>query len=267
MKEILCTTVEIGLNKPIKVLQITDVHITESNENDSDAVRSLTEGRRETFYGLGRPRDCLPQEFLKEAFSLAEAQDAFPVLTGDIMDMDTAANREEMHHCLGGKDFLYTAGTHEFQTIHWLEPLDEAGNYYNTIRKEMMREFGNWDFDHRILGGVNLITMDNSQDFFTEDSYLKLQGEIRRGLPIVLFMHVPLNCPTLRRSAEECNNRFSQFQYEVNLKTIDLIQSCPLIKAVFAGHWHCNREFPEHQPPVYVTPGAFSGVVRMIEIR
>lgn len=267
MKEVLHTVVEIGLEKPVKVLQITDVHITEAKDTESEKTRRFTQHRDEVFLSLGRTPESKPQETLVSAFEFAKAEGAFPILTGDIIDFDTVANREVAVECLKGRDFLYTAGSHEFQTTNWLEPLDEEGDYYPTVRKELMSLFGSLDFDHRIINGVNLITMDNSMDFFSEDSYVKLQGEISRGLPMVLFMHVPLVCGSLKRPPEECNNRFTQEQYEINLKTIELIESCPLIKATFAGHWHGNYEYPDHQPPTYVAPGTFTGVVRMIEIR
>lgn len=273
MVEIIRTTLNLGLEKPVKVLQITDTHITESNENDDQRMKDLIEMRRETFVKEGKYAPRKPQEYLVKAFELAEAEGAFPVLTGDIMDLNSAGGREVLHACLDGRDFLHTAGTHEFQRSSCTPrccPLEEPGFYYEETRAALQAEFPwNWDSDNRVIGGVNLVTLDNSQDFFTAGAYAKLQAEIERGLPMILFMHVPITCDTLKRLPHVPpmeDYRFSQEDYEISRKTVELIESCPLVKAVFAGHWHCRSEYPDNQPPSFVTPGTYAGIVRMIEI-
>lgn len=275
MVQILSTVLEIGLDAPVKVLHITDTHITESNENDDQRMKDLIEMRRETFIKEGKYAPRTPQEYLKEAFALAEKEGAFPVLTGDITDLNSAGGREALHDCMDGRaDFLYTAGTHEFQRSSCTPkccPLEEPAPYYEDTRAALQAEFPwNWDSDHRVIGGVNLVTLDNSQGFFTQDAYEKLKAEIEKGLPMVLFMHVPLTCGTLKRVPHEPpyeNYRFSREEYEISRKTVDLIESTPLVKATFAGHWHCDSQYPDHQPPTWVTPGTYAGIVRMIEIR
>ena len=275
MVNVLHTVVEIGLEKPVKVLHITDTHITESNEKDDQRMKDLIEMRRDTFVKEGKYAPRTPQEYLIEAFEIAEKEGAFPVLTGDITDLNSAGGRAVLHECMDGrKDFLYTAGTHEFQRSSCTPkccPLEEPGTYYEDTRAALQAEFPwNWDSDCRIVGGVNMVTLDNSQGFFTADAYAKLQEEIKKGLPMVLYMHVPLTCDTLKRTPG-CPvyefYRFSQEEYEISRKTVELIESTPLIKATFAGHWHCNSQYPDHQPPTYVTPGTYAGIVRLIEIR
>lgn len=263
MEKILHTVVEIGLEKPFKVLHITDTHITESNEDDSEKMQALMKRRKEVFLKLGRTPDKEPQEHLKEALALADAEGAYPVLTGDLMDANAHGSRIILEEILKGRDYLYTAGSHEGQTTNWLEPMEEADPYYKEFCDYYATRFGTWFFDHKIINGVNLVTMDDAPNFFTEDSYLRLQGEINRGLPIVLFMHNPLNCTSLQKQWPYCSDE----AYEISRKTVALIESCPLIKAVFAGHWHTNDEYPDHRPPVYVTGGTFTGTVRMIEIQ
>lgn len=275
MVNVLHTVVEIGLEKPVKVLHITDTHITESNENDDQRMKDLIEMRRDTFVKEGKYAPRTPQEYLIEAFEIAEKEGAFPVLTGDITDLDSAGGREALHECMDGRtDFLYTAGTHEFQRSSCTPkccPLEEPAPYYEETRTSLQAEFPwNWDSDHKVIGGINLVTLDNSQGFFTLDAYEKLKAEIAKGLPLVLFMHVPLTCETLKRVPYEPpyqDYRFSPEEYEISRKTVALIESEPLIKATFAGHWHCDSQYPSHQPPTWVTPGTYAGIVRLIEFR
>ncbi len=225
-------------------------------EKDDGRLQDLIKMRRKTFIKEGNYAPCTPQEYLTEAFELAEAEGAFPVLTGDIQDLNTAGSRAAMHECLDGRDFLYTAGTHEFQRSSCTPkccPLEEPGTYYEDTRDALKAEFcWNWDSDSRVIGGVNLVTLDNSQGFFTKDAYGKLQEEMEKGLPMILFTHVPLTCETLKRIPHEPpyqHYRFSQEEYEISRKTVELIESTPLIKATFAGHWHCDSQYPNHQPP------------------
>jgi len=273
MVEILHTRLNLGLEKPVRILHVTDTHITESNEEDDQRMKDLIVMRRDTFVKEGKYAPRTPQEYLTEAFELAEAEGAFPVLTGDIMDLNSAGSRAVLHTCLDGRDFLFTAGTHEFQRSSCTPrccPLEEPGTYYEETRAALQTEFPwTWDSDSRVIGGVNLVTLDNSQGFFTEDAYKKLQDELGKGLPTVLFMHVPLTCDTLRRVPHEPpyqDYRFSQEEYGISRRTVKLIESSPLVKATFAGHWHCNSEYPDHQPPTWVTPGTYAGIVRLIEI-
>ncbi len=273
MVSILKTVLDLGLEQPVKILHITDTHITESNENDDQRMKDLIEMRRETFVQEGKYAPRTPQQYLVEAFDLAKAEGAYPVLTGDIMDLNSAGNRVALHECLDGREFLFTAGTHEFQRSSCTPkccPLEEEGSYYEDTRKALQEEFPwNWDSDSKVVGGVNLVTLDNSQGFFTKDAYDKLQAEITKGLPMILFMHVPLTCGTLKRVPHEPPYefyRFSQEEYEISRKTVDLIESTPLIKATFAGHWHCESQYPDHTPPTWVTPGTYAGIVRLIEL-
>lgn len=274
MLKILDTVVEIGLEEPVKVLHITDAHITESDEGDDSRMKELIETRRRTFFKEGGCPDAKPQDYLAEALELAEREGAFPVLTGDIMDLNSSGNRAVLHKLLDGRDFLFTAGTHEMQRSSCTPrccPLEEPGTYYEDTRAALQREFlWNWDSDSRVVGGVDLVTLDDSQGFFTLDSYNKLRAELEKGLPLALFMHVPINCETLGFLPHEPPYeyyRFSREEYEISRRTVDLIRSHHLVKATFAGHWHTDSAFPDLVPPTWVTPGTFSGAARMIEFR
>lgn len=274
MVNILKTVLEIGLDEPVKVLHITDAHITESNDDDDQRMKDLIEMRRETFVKEGKYAPRTPQQYLIRAFEIAEEEGAYPVLTGDIMDLNSAGGRVALHECLDGRDFLHTPGTHEFQRSSCTPrccPIEEPAPYYEETRAALQAEFPwSWDSANKIVGGVNLVTLDNSQGFFTADAYAKLQKEIERGLPMILFMHVPLTCGTLKSGPNDrifAESRYSQEEFEISRKTVDLIESTPLIKATFAGHWHCDSQYPDHQPPTWVTPGAYAGIVRLIEIK
>lgn len=271
MEQILKTVIDIGLNKTVKVLHITDAHLVDGDENDKGYLIDLLKMRKETFIKEGKYPPKTQNEYLVEAFELAENEGAYPVLTGDIMDLNTSGNRREMHRICDGREYMFTAGTHEFQRSSCTPkccPLEEPFPYYRDTRNALMAEFPQWklDSDSRVIGGVNLITVDNSQGFFTEPTFESLKREAEKGLPMVLFMHIPLNDERLRRPPQE-GFLMSREEFDISEETLSFIKSCPLIKATFAGHWHCDSRYPDMTPPSYVTPGLFSGICRMIEIK
>ena len=54
----------------------------------------------------------------------------------------------------------------------------------------------------------------------------------------------------------------------VNDAMIEFIGKCPLIIATFGGHWHGEAErIAPNGAKMFVTPGLFKGICRMIEIR
>ena len=271
MEQILKTVVNAGLVKTVKVLHITDAHLVDGDENDTGYLVDLLKMRKDTFIKEGKHAPKTQNEYLEEAFVIAEKEGAYPILTGDIMDLNTSGNRKEMHRICDGKEYMLTAGTHEFQRSSCTPkccPLEEPFPYYRDTRNALMTEFPQWklDFDNRIINGVNLIAVDNSQGFFTEQTYEGMKKEAEKALPMVLFMHIPLNDERLHRPPTE-GFLMSEEEFEISEKAFEFIKSCPLIKATFSGHWHCESNYPDHTPPTYVTPGLFAGICRIIEIK
>ncbi|MBE6883345.1 MAG: metallophosphoesterase [Ruminococcaceae bacterium] len=273
MVKLLRTVLNLGLKAPVKVLHITDTHITESDREDDVRIQELIEMRRMTFIEEGGYAPRKPQEYLEEALELAEKENALPVLTGDIQDLNTSGNRKILQKILSARDFLYTPGTHEFQRSSctpYCCPLEEPLGYYANTRNQLIKEFSpwaKWDFDNCILNGLNLITVDNSQDYFPEITFQRLKQEVEKGLPILLFMHVPVTCPALLRGPY-AESSLTEEQFQISMETLEYIRTNPLIKASFAGHLHCEKEevLPSGHK-IHVTPGTYAGICRMIEIR
>ena len=71
MESIIYTPSEIGLEKPVRILQVTDVHLTKTNDADSDYHKDLQEKRFMTFYNEGGQPPKTPSEYFEEAVSLA----------------------------------------------------------------------------------------------------------------------------------------------------------------------------------------------------
>ena len=274
MERIISTVIEAGLEKPVKILHITDTHITESDENDDKRMKDLIEMRRDTFYKEGGKQSKAPQQYLEEAFEIAKSENALPVLTGDIMDLNSSGCRKQLHLSCDGHDFLFTTGTHEYQRSSCTPkccPLEEPVGYYEQTRNALMSEFGygDWNVDSRTVNGLNIITVDNSQSYFPAQVLPALKKVLENGLPSILFMHVPLEwLEIIRTNPRNPDSHLTEQDYITSYETVDFIIDNPQIIATFAGHRHREYECTLRSgQKMYETPGTFSGICRLIEIR
>ncbi len=269
MEKIIRTTLHAGLQKPVKLLQITDIHLVEYSDRDPQAQVDHMIRRKEVFRKEADFPPFTQNDYFAEAFDLAKEEDATLIVTGDVIDVCTYGNLAEFHRIADGKDFMYTPGSHEFASFcrsagpDWRET-------YNRNRKTVTESFPNlnYTFESRVVGGINVITCDNHMDFFACDVLEKLKTEAEKGLPMVLFMHEPLTDHGLLRIREP--NPYSagtEEDYRISDEVLKFIDSCPLILATFGGHWHGEGEYTNAAgTKIFVTPGLFKGICRMIEI-
>jgi len=271
MQKVIRTRLCLGLEQPVKVLHVTDVHLTETDPRDPIEQQEHMDKRRTVFRRESNFVPLSPNEYFTEAFALAEAEGAFPIVTGDVIDVNCLGNIDEFHRLSDGKDFLFTPGSHEF--AKFCRAPKEGDDYhgrYRVIRPALERSFPHlsFTFDARVIGGVNLITVDNSRDWFPQEVLDGLKEEAKKGLPMILFMHDPLTDHGLLRIREPHPAvRVSDEIYAISDQVLKFIDECPLIKATFAGHWHGEGEQKTAGgTPVYITPGLFKGICRMIEL-
>ncbi len=269
MEKIIETKIHIGLEKPVKILHITDVHLVDYAEEDIPEKKEHLIRRRAVFEKEAGFPPHTQNEYFSEAFEIAERENALTVLTGDVTDIAAIGTRREFHRIADGHDFMYCPGSHEFADFCRTPGPDHAEIYkrnYDSFRES----FPNLKvtFDSRTVGGLNVITIDNSEDYFTAEIYDKLRAEADRGLPMILFMHDPIgDWNLLRIRPINENMRRSPEEFLTSDSVLGFIGRCPLIKATFAGHWHGESEAvaPCGQK-YYVTPGLFKGICRMITI-
>ncbi len=269
MKTVCSTTLNAGLKKPVKILHITDVHLAEYDRRNPEEQLLRMEERRKELEAESGLAPGSQNGLFEEAFRRAEEEGALLVLTGDTLELCTEAAIEECQRITAGKDFMFTPGSHEFTHV-CRRPDEHYRTQYATNRKKMEEAFPHWNFtfESRVVGGVNLITADNNQGWFAPEILEKLKTEAEKGLPMVLFMHVPLFDKGLLVPTTNPHAAGTEEDYRINREIIDFIGSCPLILATFAGHWHKDME--ETAPcgvKVYVTPALYTGGCRIIEIR
>lgn len=270
--KILKNTVHIGLEKPIKLLHMTDSHITRDDPWHSRAEVFDTEYK-----------GCA-EDFFFAALDYAK-QNSMPILhTGDLIDFFSKGNFDFIDKYFSNTNYIYAAGNHDF--CHMLGEAKEDYDYKWEKIREIAPHFNcNLYFDSRIIGGVNVVTLDNSYYFISHGQIEALKAEAARGYPIILAMHVPIHVDTLTSLTPigepayvmaapddvlahySEDRRLQQTPDRTTLEAVEYIKSEPLIKAVVTGHKHMNHE-DKLTPTLtqFVTDGTFSGYVREITI-
>lgn len=270
------TTVNIGIVKPIKFLQITDTHIAlDDPERISGRAAGCFEGEYE-----GRT-----VELFKSALKYAKDNGLTIVHTGDLIDFFSKNNFEAIKKLFPKDiDYIYAAGNHDF--CHWVGEAKEDYEYkWNNIKVIAPYIKSNLYFDSRIIGGVNIVTMDDSYYMISDGQIEMLKAEVAKGYPVLLCMHVPFFGPFCKERIE--NGHIELFvgipEYllkkypddrqrqtrpdEATLRAIDYIKNEPMIKALITGHIHCNFEERLDSGLLQIsTGGTFDGYVREITV-
>ena len=278
--DILRNELQIGLTQPLRILQVSDAHLSGCCEEDSDKAKEKSKKKTAAFL---KEAGGVPQEQrLKEALELAEDCDAL-VFTGDIADSPSRANLELLESMLEGRKYLYTFGNHDYYTYD-----SDSGNADD--RERFLDDFLRFlpcdpTMDAMEIGGVDLVTLDDSLAQFSWLQLGFLKAEIEKGLPILLFLHLPLYSPTFVPQAYEwwdssmCVGTPAEVLAahgetdpkmpadEATQAMLELIRTEPLIKAVFASHLHFADEAEVLGKQQFVNEPCYLDCVREIVVR
>lgn len=246
-------TVEIGLEKPFSVLHLSDTHLTAAYGHENEKKQKLRETRTTTFGGR-------QEEALRDALAWAKQHVDYIVHTGDLIDWQSEANFDLVRRYFG-EAFIGTMGNHEFSTDMWLsEPKEERNEAYKNNTRQLLQEVYpfNITFQSQVANGVNFVTLDDVYGYVTEAQVELFLNEVRRGMPIVLCMHVPFFTDNLWRATVRfwngkgplttgdlpSRNGAYQLQREdaVTRDFIQYLRGEPLLRCILAGHEHITVE-------------------------
>ena len=253
-----------GLKKPVRILRLTDIHISLADDVDGDAMKEHAAHRRDVFFKEGGCPERDPVGYLEEAMEYFEEFDC-TVITGDLLDFESHANRETAKEILAGRDYLFTPGSHEFCPKIGIP---DTFAYKKKVWDEVQDVFrGNMLFESRIVGGVNVITMDNSFYIWTKEQFEMLKTEVARGYPIILFCHCPLHDSALSHKNPAKKLIPTEEEVESTITVNRYLAENPLIKTAFSGHYHGNGgEYLFGEKTGYFCAPLFKGIVNEIVI-
>ena len=277
---ILKTELHLGLQEPLRILQVSDCHLSACCEEDSGKAKEKSKKKTTAF--LKESGGVTQEARFAEALELAEDYDAL-VLTGDIADSPSPANLQTLASMLEGRRYLYTFGNHDYYTYD-----SDSGKAED--RERFLDDFLRFlpcdpTMDSMEAGGVNLVALDDSLAQFSELQLGFLKAEIAKGLPILLFLHLPLYSPTFVPKAyewwdssmsvgtpEEVLKEHGETDPKMpaqpaTLAVLELIRTEPLIKAVFASHLHFSDEAEALGKPQFVNEPCYLNSVREILVK
>lgn len=251
-----------GLEKPVRILHLTDVHIMKVYEDESEAHQKFAAWRIPVFEVPGSS----PSRLLEEALDYGKDFDC-TVVTGDVVDCVSKANYDEMRRIFAGNDCMFTLGSHEYIQMHRHA---ERTHEHRDSKQEMWEELqsifpGDIGFDSRIVGGVNIITADNASFAWTQDQYDRFREEVAKGYPILIFTHTPMQMPSGDKMVDtaSCHGHMRKYGYseeEIRLsnEVTDYLANEPLVRGYFAGHCHLVFDAPYRGKPCYATGALFT---------
>ena len=277
------TEINIGVKSPVKLLHVTDAHISRAYEDEGEKLTSLAKRHAENIFGgIG-----VAEGYFDAAIKYAKENDLLPVYTGDMYDFLSRSNFDFLDEKLSETDYIYTAGNHDFCTRPGADVEDETfkAKQMKIVQPHIKNDLV---FYSRTVNGLSIVAMDDSYNQFGEKQLTLLKNEIKKGLPTVIFLHNPIysekqaekklekeDSAYVVAPPEKILARYTPARAEyqratdVTLRTVEYIKSEPLIKAIFAGHLHWNFEEPLADCGImqYTTGALFSGYAREIIIK
>lgn len=260
--KIVTSTIHAGAKKPFSLLHMTDTHLMFADERDDERRHEVVKWR---WTWLRKEQSIEKIEFVTK---LAREKGLTVIHTGDLIDFVSEANLDRAKAFAEEVDLLLTAGNHEFsQYVEWT---DETPAYRaQTLDKVQAVHKNDILFDTRQVNGVNLILLYNSYYQIEPWIFSRLKEEAQKGLPMILFMHVPLyseetyqfiwnfqraeNFPEnasaglmavppekMAHYTKECYKQQASHPYTD--EAFAYIKNEPLIKAVVTGHIHKDFE-------------------------
>ena len=272
------TEICVGAAVPFSLLHVSDTHLPLVDERDDERKMRLANRRRGNF-------PTAEADFY-EVLRIAEQEKKTVVHTGDLIDFISEKNLDMAREFTRRADVFMVAGNHEF-SLYVGEAVEDAAYRAQSLDKVQAAFKNPIRFASRVVNGVNLVAIDNSYYLFEEWQLAALKDEVKKGLPILLFMHNPLyteeyyefsirgkekGTPAYlvavpeEKMSDYSEKRFAQQRADApTVETVEYIKSQPLIRGVFVGHIH--REF---EAPLSSTAAQFATgmqTVREIKIR
>ena len=242
--------VSAGATAPFSILHISDTHLTEAYPDEPDATDKLRSKERRTRTFGGRQ-----EEALRDSLAWAKDNVDYVLHTGDLIDWQSQANFDLVKKYYGGAMFG-SMGNHEFYTYLPGEKMTGQEPFKERSWPLLKAAYPvDPRFSAQTVNGVNFICIDDVFGTVQPDQVERFHAEARKGLPIVLCMHVPFHTDGIWRC--DCkywggvNRKYRnaaipdpagdykrQKEDPVTRDFIAYLKGEKLLKAILAGHLH-----------------------------
>ncbi len=242
--------VSAGATAPFSILHISDTHLTEAYPDEPDAEAKLRNKERRTRTFGGRQ-----EEALRDSLAWAKQNVDYVLHTGDLIDWQSQANLDLVKKYYGGAMFG-SMGNHEFYT--YLPGEKKTGQEPFKERSWPILKAAypvDARFHAQTVNGVNFVCMDDVFGTVQPDQVEMFRAEAKKGLPIILCMHVPFHTGGIWRASMQywrgVNRKYrnaaipdpgGDYKKQVEDPTtrdfIAYLKEEKLLKAILAGHLH-----------------------------
>lgn len=274
-----------GLDKPFKVLFLSDTHYTIEDERGKPyydfSKRMGGEAAKPENYGKSNGREKALLASLEKA---KENQVELVILGGDIINFPSLASVESLKKILddSGLPWAYISGNHDW---HYE---GEKGTEFD-LRKKWTHSVllplyqGNNPMCYaKVVHRINFLFIDDSIYEITQEQLQFLQKEIKRGLPIIVSMHIPIYFPGHSVFYgcgspiwNEAHDHLYQIERrlpwpkeghkEITYQFRKLLLDSPEVIGVLAGHTHEKKIDTWQHKIQYVSAANFTGKDVMIQ--
>ena len=233
--------IDAGATKPFSVLHISDTHLTFANPDEPESVQKYRRLRTELF-------GCRQFEALKDSVRWAKINADYLIHTGDLMDFVSDGNLVAVREAFGpdAGNIFGSIGNHEY----W-KPVEPRPTHKECFAACSKAYPYNLHFGSQVINGVNFVSIDDAHDDVTQDQVEAFAREVKKGLPIILLMHVPFPTPRIVEATRKYWKWNSKFRNEPpkplvfgkrGQEFIKYLKSEPLLKGILAGHQHITVE-------------------------
>lgn len=250
--DIIKSTLTVGAKKPFVFLHISDIHLSETDESESERRREFA-AKRKKYFPFSIEAIRFTEDYVKKT--------GYPLInTGDMLDFITPENLRIAKEFVSNTNMMMASGNHEYwycpnDRFHY-DDVPETYDAKDASLKKVSEALGvDIRFSRREIEGVNLVCIDDSDYCIDKEIFEKLKEVEAEGKPIILFMHIPLFSEHLDYGAQCTLNappKYSEGCHptaiwertpdELTVEIYDYIRKSPLIKCVLSGHIHRSAE-------------------------
>jgi predicted MPP superfamily phosphohydrolase len=280
------TTIHVeGLSAPVKMMHITDTHISRDDASDQPFEQYSTRMRNAyasvKHYSTGQA--STPAECFKELLKIGSEQKAdLLALTGDIVNYPSAAAVEFVRGSLAGAGIphLYTAGNHDWHYEGLKGSSESLRKEWREKRLKPLYGQHGASCSVQAVKGINFVAIDDATYQVDEEQLAFYRQQAAKNLPLVLLMHIPVYVPGMKMSCGHPDwgaaadrgfetERRERWSEKGNLPStvafVKAVKETPCLAAVFTGHWHSNSVAFDQNMVQYVTLLGAVGRYRMVE--
>lgn len=275
------------LVKPVTILQIADTHISCDNESDKPyeiySARMNAAFKQPKHYKTGEPTTTM--NCFKDLMKLAKEEGVDMIaLVGDIVNYPSATAVEFVREEISatGIPYMYTAGNHDWHYEGMKGSADELRKEWSEKRLKALHTSENVLFSSNIVGGINMVMIDNSTYQVNEAQLAFFRQQQAKREPIALFVHIPLYLTSMHMccghpkwgAAVDKNDeleRRQKWSASGNSKaTVDFLKEVirtPKLTGIFAGHWHQYYTITQKNITQHLALPGFNGQYRIIRFQ